>query len=502
MMMFDWTHKRARLSGDKTAILDPMGNRELSYRQLDERASRLAEVFMRRYGLQPGERVAMLCQHSAEFYEALFACAKAGLILVPMNWRLAVAEQEFVLRDCEPKLLIFDGVYAEAAQALEASLGIPALGFGEGEPDFESALAEASGEPVIMPARQQDEPWYLIYTSGTTGKPKGVVQTLGMALVNYLDIGVPSNLTAEDVSLNLLPQFHVGGINLYTLPTLIVGGTAIILRSFEPELTFKLLAERVTVFFGVPAVYLMLIQHPEFKSTDFSRVRVWASGGAPLPVRIIEDYADYGIRIRQGFGMSETGPTVFLIDSERAIDKAGSVGMPQLFIETRIVDEQERDVATGQAGELLVRGPSVTPGYWNLPEKTAESFTQDGWFRSGDIARCDADGYYYIVDRSKDMYISGGENVYPAEVENVIYEHPAVAETAVIGVPDERWGEVGLAVVVRRTGEALEAEELLRFCKARLAGYKVPKRVEFMDALPRNAGGKVVKPALRERFGG
>jgi fatty-acyl-CoA synthase len=328
-----------------------------------------------------------------------------------------------------------------------------------------------------------------------------VLQTFGMALFNHLNIGVPTDMTSADTTLNVLPCFHTGGLNLYANPTFIVGGTAIIQRTFEPAETLRLLSERATMFFGVPAVYLFLSQHSDFDPAALGRIRSWACGGAPMPPSLLEWYAERGIVIRQGFGMTETGPTVFLVDEAHALEKAGSVGMPQMHVAVRIVDREGNDVPDGEMGELLVKGPAVTPGYWRLPDVTAATI-EDGWLHSGDVARRDADGYYYIVDRWKDMFISGGENVYPVEVENALFAHPGIAETAVIGVPDPRWGEVGRAIVVPAPATTLTAAEVIEWCTARLARYKVPKSVRFVDALPRNAAGKVLKNVLREEYGG
>ncbi len=503
MYTFDWLVKRAELTPDTTALVDAATGREWSYEQFNERASRFAEFLRDEWTIRSGERIAILAQNSTDYFEILYGCAKVGTILVPLNWRLAVPELEFIVRDCEPRALIYDPPFSEAAEALRTSVGIErwmTLGAEprEGEVAYEGALSEASGRSIVMPSRGLDEVWHILYTSGTTGCPKGVLQTFGMVLYNALNIGVAVDLTSEDTSLNLLPCFHTGGLNLFTNPTFHVGGTAIVQRTFEPEETLRWLATRATVFFGVPAVYQFLIQHHAFEETEFRTMRSWSSGGSAMPISLLERYAERGIRIRQGFGMTETGPTVFLVDEEQALSKAGSVGKPQMHVAVRIVDREGQDVPRGEMGELLIKGPGVTPGYWQLPEVTAEAI-EDGWLHSGDVARCDEAGYYYIVDRWKDMFISGGENVYPAEVENALHAHPAIADVAVVGQPDEKWGEVGHAFVVVKEGEALSGEEVIAFCQGRLARYKVPKAVSFLDSLPRNAAGKVLKTELRMR---
>lgn len=505
MYTFDWLAKRAELAPDKLALVDAATGREFTYAQFNERASRFAEFLRDEWGIRTGDRVAILAHNSSDYFEILYGCAKIGAILVPLNWRLALPELEYTLSDCTPRALIFDPAFAETASALCVRMPprfVMALG---PQPDanrcaYEQALASVPGEPLVMPPRRLDEVWFILYTAGTTGRPKGVLQTFGMVLYNALNIGMAIDLTSKDTTLNLLPCFHTGGLNLYTNPTFHVGGTAIIQRTFDPGETLRLLSERATVFFGVPAVYLFLSQHPDFEKADLSRMRSWACGGAPMPVSLLETYARRGFVIRQGFGMTETGPTVFLVDEAHALSKAGSVGKPQMYVEVRIADREGRDVPPGEMGELLIKGPGVTPGYWQLPEVTAESIT-DGWLHSGDVARCDEDGYYSIVDRWKDMFISGGENVYPAEVENLLYAHPAIAEVAVIGVADATWGEVGRAVVVIKPGHTLRTEEVIAFCEGKLARYKIPKSAVFVESLPRNAAGKVLKTELRTLFG-
>ena len=501
MYTFDWLAKRADLRPDKTALIDAATGRRFTYPQFHDRAGRLAEFIRREWRLAPGERVALLAPNSSDYFEILWGCAKAEVILVCLNWRLALPELEFIMRDATPVALVYDPAFAEAARALAERLGIERLMALEAPPPpgvvaYEDALAAASGRPVVMRPRGLEETWHILYTAGTTGKPKGVRQTFGMVFYNALNIGLAIGLTDEDVTLNLLPCFHTGGLNMYTNPTFHAGGTAIVQKAFEPGETLRLLAEEATAMFGVSAVYLFLSQHPAFATTTFKHMRSWAAGGAPIPTSLLETYLARGIEIQFGFGMTETGPTVFLIEKGADRSKLGSVGKPQLYVDVRIVDRDGRDLPPGERGELLIKGPGVTPGYWQRPEVTAEAIV-DGWLHSGDVAVRDEDGYFTIVDRWKDMFISGGENVYPAEVENVIYQLPPVAEAAVIGVADERWGEVGRAFVVLKAGQSLTAEAIIAHCQSQIARYKVPKSVVFIDKLPRNAAGKVVKDELR-----
>ncbi|MBS0307784.1 MAG: long-chain fatty acid--CoA ligase [Proteobacteria bacterium] len=506
MMIFDILQRRADYEPDKRALVDLASGRAYTYAQANARASAVAEVLAAHCKLSSGARVALLMQNCTEFFEILFGCAKAGMIAVPLNWRLAAPELQGILQDCTPDLLIYDAQFAPTIAALkELTPGLQCIALGGQsddavDPAYEVLLTQTSGKPVIMPERALTDTWYILYTSGTTGKPKGVIQTYGMALFNHLNIGAPMALTSADVTLNLLPLFHTGGINLLTMPTLLAGGTALIMKSFDAGSALQLFSREVTAFFGVPAIYLMLSQHPDFAQADLARVRVMACGGAPLPISVLDLYAERGVVIRQGFGMTETGPTVFLMDEQNVRRKAGAVGKPAMFVAARVVDAAGKDLPPDAIGELLLRGPAITPGYWQQAEKTAEAFTADGWLRTGDLARRDEENYFYIVDRSKDMFISGGENVYPAEVENVLFQHPAVLEAAVLGLPDPKWGESGLAVVACKPGQEVSAENLLAFCNDRLARYKLPKHIAFVPSLPRNAAGKVVKPELRKLY--
>ncbi|TPW02231.1 MAG: fatty-acyl-CoA synthase, partial [Alphaproteobacteria bacterium] len=440
-----------------------------------------------------GDRVAVLCRNRIAFFEILFACAKRGVIMTPLSWRAPIAELAGLVADSAPRLLFFGAEEEETAAALDIPARI-ALDAADG---YEARIAAA--KPLRGRDRwPADDCWYLIYTSGTTGAPKGVIQTYRMAMANYVNIRQAIDLRSDDVTLNFLPLFHTAGINLHTLPVFIAGGRSLIVPQFDADAMIELLAsDRLDIFFGVPAVYQQLALHPRFDNVDLSRVRNWGCGGAPLPDVLVETYRKRGVRVCNGMGMTETGPTAFLVDAERAWDKIGSVGKPQILTAVRIVDADGVDVPDGDTGEVLFAGPNITPGYWNKPQETAAAI-HEGWLKSGDLARRDADGYYFIVGRSKDMYISGGSNVYPAEVENVLAEHPDILEAAVIGVPDERWGETGEAYLMLRPGHVAPPDaEIQQFLRARLAPYKAPKRYVFVDDFPRTAAGKVQKHRLR-----
>jgi fatty-acyl-CoA synthase len=343
-----------------------------------------------------------------------------------------------------------------------------------------------------------------MYTSGTTGHPKGAMITHGMNFWNAVNLGIPARVGLDTVHLNVLPLFHTGGLNCYSNPTLHAGGTVVIMRTFDPAETLRVIgdpAQGITHVFAVPAPYQFMMQHPEFGRTDLSRLRNAGVGGAPCALAILEAWAARGVVLMQGFGMTETSPACIFLDPSDALRKLGSAGKALLHTEMKIVSEDGRECGPGEIGELRVAGPHITPGYWNKPEATAAAF--DGrWLKTGDAARADEEGFVFIVDRWKDMYISGGENVYPAEIENVLYQLPEIAEAAVIGIPSDRWGEVGLAVLVLKAGVDLDRGRVLDHCAQKLARFKVPHDVAVIDALPRNATGKVLKRELRTRFVG
>ena len=486
----DLIAKRAELSPRKVAIEEVETGRAVTYAELDDRAARAAALMASR-GVGEGDRVVLLCRNRIEFFELLFGCARLGAILVPLNWRMPPAELDALIADAGPALLFHGAEDAGAVSRLAAAP--PAIALDEEYPALRAAASPLRGR-TRWPAAAA---WYLLYTSGTTGRPKGVVYVYRMALANYVNIGSCIDLRSTDTTVSFLPMFHTAGINLHALPTLIAGGRVLLLEAFDADaLTGLIEARRFDTLFAVPTVYQALLDHPRFAAAPLDHVRHWGCGGAPLPDRLVERYRDLGVRVCNGMGMTETGPTAFLVDTADAWERIGSVGKPQLLCSVRIVDGEGRDVADGEVGDLLFAGPGVTPGYWRNEEATRAVFTEEGWLRSGDLARRDADGFYYIAGRRKEMFISGGENVYPAEVENVLSAHPAVVDAAVLGEPDAQWGEVGRAFVQLGHGGRPDCAELADFCRQRLAAYKVPRRFEFVDEFPRTSAGKIQKHLL------
>jgi fatty-acyl-CoA synthase len=498
---YDWIAHFSRRTPDKTALIDLASERRFSYAELDARVSRLATHLRDQLKIARGDRVAVLALNTTDTLEVQFACGRIGAVFLPLNTRLTVPELQFIVGDASPSLMVHDGDLAETALTVAKLCNVSsALLLGPGG-SYEAAIAGAKpldkSEAVTL-----DDISTIMYTSGTTGLPKGAIITHGMTFWNCVNLGGPAYISPSSVLLTVLPLFHTGGLNCYTNPVLHAGGTVFVMRAFDPALALELISDpsrRINVFFGVPAIYQFMAQHPSFASSDFSRLVIGGVGGAPMPVPLLKVWEARGVALQQGYGMTETSPSVMVLDKEDAARKAGSSGKPVLHTEVRIVRPDGGDADVGELGELWVKGPNVTPGYWNRPDANASSFT-DGWLHTGDATRVDEDGFYYIVDRWKDMYISGGENVYPAEVENVLHQLSAIAEAAVIGIPSEQWGEVGMAIVALKPGHTLAPAEIQAHCAANLARFKCPRLIEFVDVLPRNATGKIHKPTLRKQF--
>ena len=498
---YDWIAHFARRTPEKIAVVDLSSERRVSYVRFDSRISRLASHLRHQLGVGRGDRVAVLALNTTDTLEVQFACGRLGAVFVPLNTRLTVPELQFIVGDCSPKVMVHDADLAEAALTVARLCGVSSTLLLGPTGSYEAGIA-AAGPLDKIEEVTLDDTSTIMYTSGTTGQPKGAIITHGMTFWNCVNLGGPAYITPSSVLLTVLPLFHTGGLNCYTNPVLHAGGTVLIMRQFDPALALKLIsdpAQGINVFFGVPSIYQFMAQHAAFESADFSRLIIGGVGGAPMPVPLLQLWEARGVALQQGYGMTETSPAVLALDREDAVRKAGSAGKPVLHTEVRVVRPDGANCAAGELGELWVKGPNITPGYWNRPDANKSSFT-DGWLHTGDATRVDEEGFYYIVDRWKDMYISGGENVYPAEVENVLHQLAAIAEAAVIGVPDAQWGEVGMAIVAVKPGRSITEGEILSHCVANLARFKCPHLIRFVDALPRNATGKIHKPTLRRNF--
>lgn len=480
-----WLRDRARATPRRVAI--DCEDRLFTYRELDEGSDLLAGTLLAA-GLRRGDRVATLTGNSPEHVEVFFACAKAGLILTPLSWRLAPTELAYQLDDAEPAILLVEDGRAGLADAALAAASVRPL---------RRRLGERGGGGPVEVEVADDDGLLLVYTSGTTGKPKGALLTHANCFWTNLSLDLATGISGDDVVLQVLPQFHCGGWNVQPLLAWWKGATVVLERSFDAGRCLRLIEEkRVTTMMGVPAIYQFMAQEPRFAEADLSSLRRAVVGGAPMPTALLDAWRERGVALVQGYGLTEAAPNVLCLPPEDAVRKTGFAGKPYPYVEVALRDPESGRLLDGPAtGELVIRGPNVFPGYWRDPEATAQVFA-DGWLLTGDVAERDEEGYYRLCGRLKDMYISGGENVYPAEVESVLHEHPAVVDAAVVGVPDERWGETGVAFVVLEEGAEVTADEIVAYCRARLAAFKVPREVRFVQDLPRSAMNKVLKSEL------
>lgn len=495
-----WLERQAELNRTKTAVVLPETRSRVSYAELVEGAARVAGG-LRRLGVGPGDRVAVLALNGLPVLELLFACGRLGSVFVPLNYRLTEPELRWIVASAEPTLLCYEEAFGSAARAVARDAGVRLIAL---EPSTTDAVEYASlraAEPIPGEQVSPETPWCVLYTGGTTGRPKGAVLTHGSILWNALNTVLSWGLHPDDVAPIFTPLFHTGGLNVFALPLLLAGGTIVVPRRFDPGLALALLVqERVTLLFLVPTMFQMLADVPGFAEADLSSIRWAISGGAPCPDRLWDIYRSKVRVFKQGYGLTEVGPNNFATPDDWAERKRGSVGRPTLFVRCRVVDLAGRDVGVGEVGELLLAGPMVCAGYWRNPEDTARALDGE-WFRTGDLVRYDEDGYFYVVDRKQDLIISGGENVYPAEVEEALYAHPDVVEAAVVGQPDAHWGEAVVAVVVLKPGATTTKAELAEHCRARLARYKVPKRFEVREALSKSAAGKILRAEVRRQLG-
>jgi len=498
---------RAYLNPTKEAVYDVVAQRRLSFSELNSRANQACSG-LQSLGINKGDRVALLAYNGHEFVESFFGPAKAGIVLMPLNWRLTPVELAFILKDGGARAIVFHADFAPVVEQIRAmgSQGSDIeqwICIGEPTPefavDYETLLAEQSDDEPLEGAGGDDN-LFIMYTSGTTGNPKGVVHTHSTVFWALLTLANTADVQFADRYLVLLPLFHVGALTPM-IGSVYKGNTLVIQRNFDPTGTWALIEEeRISTTLAVPAMLGFMLQVPDFQRFDISSLRYITSGAAPLPVAIINTYMDLGIEIHQVYGMTETCGPACLIGPDDAKRKIGSTGKSFFHTRVRIVDEAGNDLPAGQAGEVLVRAPHNMKEYWNRPDATAETIV-DGWLHTGDVAVCDEEGFVTIADRMKDMIISGGENVYPAEVENVLLQHPGVADAAVIGQDSAKWGESPLAIIVRKDPALTEAD-ILAHCNNKLARFKLPKGVVFIDVIPRNPSGKILKRVLRDDYPG
>ncbi len=505
MYVGDYLGRRALYTPEQLAVVDAgkSPHRAFTYSELNHRADRFANWLRDGAGVGKGDRVALLAYDGVEYLDAFFACSKLGAVFMALNWRLHPRELLALLDKTTPTVLIFSDEFKDQAARLAADM--PSLKYllhieGRGLPNsrsFEKTLSDSLPLPVTTESVTEEDIACLIFTGGTTGSPKAAQISHRMIAWNTLNT-VIHDLRHEDITVNTLPLFHTGGLLVYTLPLIILGGTVVLVRKFDAEQVLHLIDEyAATVYAGVPTTYRMLTQAPNWPDADLSTLRFCTSGGAPLPVGLIQRIRrEKGVTFKQGFGMSEFGPGVFALAPEDADRRAGSIGRPNFYVDARVVDASGQPVPAGEVGELVLRGPSMCSGYFNDPAASVRAVDDAGWFHTGDLALVDDQGYFHIVDRAKDMIISGGEKIYPAEIETVLYQHVGVALCAVVGVPDAQWGEVGRAYVVPRTGASLSEAELMAHMQHHLAGYKVPRSVVFVDSLPLSGAGKILKREL------
>jgi fatty-acyl-CoA synthase len=499
-----WLARRAARTPDRTAIT--FDGQARTYGALQSRIDNLA-LGLRDGGVRPGDRIGYLSQNHPSYFEALFATARLGAVFVPLNPRLTGAELSFQIRDAGLHTLIcaagqqpiIDGIFDDLPLRRRMSTGAEA-GTWEAYPDLD--LDGPPAEPFIPGPVEDDDTAVIMYTSGSTGVPKGAMLSHANLFWCNVNNHLGCDYIADEVTLCVLPLFHIGGLNSSALTTFQKGGEILLHAAFDPSAVLEALTtKRVTTMVGVPAMFQAITMLPEFETADLSALRFLVAGGAPVPESLVRLFLARDVLFQQGYGLTECSPQVLYMDPGAALTKPGAAGRPGFFTDVRLVDPSGADVTGPDArGELLVRGPHVMTGYWNRPEATAAALDGQGWLRTGDIAQVDEQGYYRIVDRAKDLVISGGENVYPTEVENVLYGHGSVAEVAVIGAPDEKWGETVVAVVVPREGCSITLDEVREFAGASLARFKLPTRLHIVDVLPRTASGKVLKYRLRESF--
>ena len=498
----DWIAHHATSTPEKTALIELPSGRSQSYQQVHERVGRLA-AHLKDLGIKPGDRVGFLALNTTDILELCFATWRLGGIVLALNFRLTATELEFIVNDAAPDVMVHDRemrpVVAELKTMTNVAHWVETGGDGS-DSAYEQAIAAAETTIAARIAQPLQTQCMLMYSSGTTGRPKGVIITHGMLTFSAAAGAGPGYQSPKSVSLAVMPLFHIAAMNVSCLPAMCIGATSIVMRTFEPGAVLAAIDDAslgVTHFFAVPAAFNALRQHPDAEKTDFSRLVIAVSGAETVPPPLVAWWSEHGVVLQEGYGLTETAAQGCLLAKEDVGRKIGSAGKSLMHSQLKIMRDEDNEAQPGEPGEIWIKGAVVTPGYWNNPQATAEALRGD-WFRTGDIGRMDEDGYFYIEDRLKDMYISGGENVYPAEIEGVLYGIDAIAEVAVIGVADETWGEIGCAIVAVKPGHEVTLNDLAAHCANKLAAYKHPAHLHLVDALPRTATGKVLKFELRQ----
>ncbi|MEL6132247.1 MAG: o-succinylbenzoate--CoA ligase [Bacteroidota bacterium] len=493
---WDWVSRWAFYRPEKVALKDMSTGEVLTYGELDQKAARLANLMQNEWQLQPGDRVGLLAENNLTFVVFFVAAQKTGVILVPMNWRLSPHEIDFLIQDSQPKAFIVQEHFQESLQQQAPHYQqVPHRMVWH---SLEAFLREDRPTSVLSHhIFREDDPIFILYTSGTTGFPKGALYTYKMLFWNSVNTALRLDLTSQDVTLNVMPLFHTGGWNVLLTPFLHRGATTLMLPSFDAARVLEVLTkEEVTLFMGVPTMLKMMADHASFGETELPQLRYMIVGGEPMSIPLIETWQEKGIPIRQGYGMTEAGPNLTSLHHTDAYRKKGSIGKPNFYVQTRILTASKEEAQPHETGELLIKGPMVTPGYWQNPSAT-EKALEEGWLHTGDLVQQDEEGYLYVVDRIKNMFISGGENVYPAEVERVIRQMEGIQEVAVIPTKHEKWGEVGRAFLVVKEDTAFSETQVKDHCKAYLAKFKVPQSYVCLDELPKNGTGKIDRVALK-----
>ncbi len=507
---FDYLSKRVIYSPEAEALVDIETGTRYSYRFFNEQANRVANFLQKNLNFEKGDRIAVIAHNTTEYWEIFFGCQKSGGILAGLNWRLVAGELSGLINDISPKIVFYGKEFVQVATEIESETSVDHWvafnpdGIG---PDksllYEELIQQVSKENPKEVKLSYEDPMGIVFTGGTTGLPKGAIITYNHVAYNTLN--TIRDILPGDTYINHLPLFHVGGTFVYAVPLFILGGRVLQMKSWDTEKVLDLInTERPNFFFAVPTQHRMLMNSPCFKTTDFSSVRFLTSGGAPLPLDIIRKFkATHNIQFKQGFGMTEVGPGCFALDPWDAERKEGSIGTPNFFIDAKVVNpETGEECGVNEVGELMFKGPTVTIGYWNRPELN-KKILDVGWFATGDMVRVDEEGYYFVVDRTKDMFISGGENVYPREIEHVMEQHPSISQVQVIGIPHPKWGETGRAIVILKPNHSANEQEILNFCQNKLAKFKIPKSVIFIESFSSfiSGAGKILKRKLNEQYG-